>query len=219
MSEPTSETPPEVAKIGIVENEAKYRDAARSILEQADLPCEIHSWPSAEQYWHDPAGESLDLLLLDIELPNMNGVELAGRIKQRRPDARIVMLTVLASDETIFRALQAGACGYVLKVEMERLPEIVRTVLGGGAYMTPTIALRVMQSFQEPEQQPDLPRLSERESQVLELLATGMNRKHVAGQLGISESTVCFHIKNIYEKLNVRNRVEMVQQANNLGLL
>ena len=99
------------------------------------------------------------------------------------------------------------------------MPGIVRTVLDGGAYMTPIIALRVMQNFQEKSAAPGMPELSDREAQVLELLSTGVSRKQVASQIGVSESTVCFHIRNIYEKLNVRNRVEMVQQATNLGLI
>lgn len=206
-------------KIGLIENEASYRTAVLDVLREVPDATDVRNWNSAEEFWRDERGHDLDLYLLDIELAHMNGIELAGRIKKRQPDARIIMLTVFASDEMIFRALQAGALGYVLKIEIDRLPGIVRTVLDGGAYMTPIIALRVMQNFQEKSAAPGMPELSDREAQVLELLSTGVSRKQVASQIGVSESTVCFHIRNIYEKLNVRNRVEMVQQATNLGLI
>jgi len=206
-------------KIGLVENEEKYREQIITALRSMPSVGEVLPWNSAEEFWKDDRGFDLDMVLLDINLVHMNGVELAHMLNERNPDLRIVMLTVVASDEIIFRALQAGAVGYLLKSELRNLPEITEKIMAGGAVMTPTIAFRVMRAFRHEAGDVESPDLTRRERQVLEQMTAGLSIKHAAERLGISENTAHFHVKNIYKKLNVRNRVQMMQRASDLGLV
>ncbi len=206
-------------RVGLVENDAAYVEKIQAALtEMPEEIASIQTWDSAESYWRDPAGRDLDLLLLDIKLGGMDGVELAGKITERDPDIRIVMLSNLNSDQLIFQALRNGAVGYLLKSELKDIGETVRTVLGGGATITPTIALRVLTSFRKSNTLIDA-HLTDREKQILELMVNGKTIARVADILQCSVHTVNHHAKNIYKKLNVHNRSELAKKAAAAGLL
>ena len=204
--------------IGLVENEDQFRNHIKSILKKINKVDRILDWPSAEHYWRDEKGKSLDLIFLDVKLAYMDGVELAKQIKSRSPEIRIAMLTNMATDEKIFGALKAGAMGYILKSEIQSLPETVDHLMNNRAIITPTIAFHVMRSFHE---QPPAPAkdtgLTSRENQVLELLTSGLSIKKAADRMGISENTLRVHVHRIYKKLNVRSQLEMAHKARELG--
>ncbi len=204
--------------VGLVENDAAFEAKIRAELEKVQEVREIRSWHSAEIFWRDSRGRGIDLLFLDIKLPGMDGVELAGRIAERDPDTGIVMLSNLNSDHLIFQALRNGAIGYLLKSELGDIGETVRTILSGGATITPTIALRVLTSFRKSNPVLD-GGLTDREKQILELMVSGKTIARVADTVGISVNTVNHHAKNIYRKLNVHNRTELARKAAEAGLL
>jgi DNA-binding NarL/FixJ family response regulator len=151
-------------------------------------------------------------VLMDINLPGMNGVECVRQLKQLLPQLQVMMLTVYEDTENIFNALAAGASGYLLKrTSQARLLEAIRDVQRGGSPMTAHIARKVVQSFQRTATSaPPTGNLSEREQQVLDLLSQGLIYKEIADKLGISYETVHTYIRRIYEKLQVRTRTEAV---------
>jgi DNA-binding NarL/FixJ family response regulator len=156
-----------------------------------------------------------DVALVDIGLPGMNGIEGVRLLKEHYPDVTLLMLTVYDDDDRIFDALCAGACGYLLKkTPPARLLESLKEAVGGGAPMSPEIARRVVTLFREvrPPERADY-HLTPHETRLLKLLVEGHNYKTAAAQLGVSFNTVCFHIKSIYEKLQVHSKSEAVAKA------
>ena len=152
------------------------------------------------------------LVLMDIFLPRMSGIECTTRLKEQMPGLQILMLTAVEDDELVFMALQAGADGYLLKrTTPEDLRAAMLDVLRGGAPMSSEIARRVVESFRRAGKQPkpDV-RLSAREEEVLILLSKGYSNKEIANQLSIGTETVGSHLKHIYEKMHVRSRAEAV---------
>ena len=159
-----------------------------------------------------------EVVLMDINLPGMNGVECVRQLKAKLPQTQVMMLTAYEDTENIFNALAAGASGYMLKrTPMKELIEAIHEVRRGGSPMTTHIARLVVQSFQKAAPAPapaetggELAVLSEREQHVLDLLAQGLIYKEIADKLGISYETVHTYIRRIYEKLQVRTRTEAV---------
>ena len=153
-----------------------------------------------------------DVVLMDINLPGMNGVECVRQLKQLLPKVQVMMLTVYEDTENIFNALAAGASGYMLKrTPSKELLEAIQEVQRGGSPMTMHIARKVVQSFQRASPSPSATEnLSEREQQVLDLLSQGLMYKEIADKLGISYETVHTYIRRIYEKLHVQTRTEAV---------
>ncbi|MCB1171037.1 MAG: response regulator [Leptospiraceae bacterium] len=215
---------PEVAgrtgqvRTGVVENDEQYRTYLISELSRIPfIASGIRSWSSAEQFLHEENRKDLDLLLLDIDLSGISGVQLAGILALQQPELPIVILSNLTSDEAIFEAIKNGVKGYLLKSELSSLEDAIHVVMGGGAMITPTIALRVMSSFQKvPASGPDL---TDRERQILELMVRGKTIKSVADFLMLSPHTVHDHVKRIYKKLEVHNRAELVRKVQELQLI
>lgn len=168
---------------------------------------------------------NIDLILMDIEMPVMNGIEATDRVKQKFPHIKIIMLTVFDNDENIFKAIKAGADGYFLKeVTPDDLYQGIIETLSGGAAMTPSIALKTLKLLRNPieitdEVQKEEIKLSSREIEVLEQLSKGLNYISIANNLIISPSTVRKHIENIYAKLQVHNKIEAVQKARSNNLI
>ena len=167
--------------------------------------------PSAEDALKELPGVKPDVVLMDINLPGMNGVECVRQLKPLLPQTQVMMLTVYEDTENIFNALAAGANGYMLKrTSSKELIEAIHEVQRGGSPMTMHIARKVVQSFQKTAPAQPAENLSEREQQVLDLLSQGLIYKEIAEKLGISYETVHTYIRRIYEKLQVRTRTEAV---------
>ncbi len=159
----------------------------------------------------------VDIILMDIQMPLMDGITTTNKVKSKYPHIKVVMLTIFDDDENIFKAIQAGADGYLLKeTGPEELSKGLRDMMEGGAPMTPTIAGKALKLLRNPPQFTDLLEenpLSSRETDVLEQLSKGLNYQEIADNLIISPGTVRKHIENIYRKLQVRNKIEAVQKA------
>jgi DNA-binding NarL/FixJ family response regulator len=156
-----------------------------------------------------------DVVLMDISMPGMDGLEATREIKTRWPKTQVVVLTQHESEEYVFPLLKAGASGYVLKkAGGDELVEAIRVVSGGGTFLDPSIAQRVVEhALQAPDENSPAPRLTERESEVLRLIAEGLSTREIAEALKLSVNTVITHRSNIMEKLDVHNRAELVKYA------
>jgi len=198
--------------VSIVEDNEQLRTTLARVLNRADgFKCVSH-YGDAESALAGLPNDKPDVVLMDINLPGMNGVECVRLLKQLRPEILAVMLTVYEDTDNIFNALAAGAAGYMLKrTKSAELLEAIREVIRGGSPMTTHIARKVTQSFQRsgPSAQPT-ENLSEREQEVLDCLSQGFLYKEIAEKLGISYETVHTYIRRIYEKLQVRTRTEAV---------
>jgi DNA-binding NarL/FixJ family response regulator len=160
---------------------------------------------------------NIDLILMDIEMPIMNGIEATFKVKQKYPHIKIIMLTVFDNDENIFNAIKAGADGYLLKeINAGDLHSGILETLNGGAAMNPSIALKTLKLLRNPfveERETEDIKLTTREVEVLEQLSKGLSYNAVAENLYLSTGTIRKHIENIYRKLQVHNKLEAVQKA------
>ena len=202
--------------ISIVEDNDKLRGTLAKVISRADgFKC-VSDYASAEDALAGLPKIKPDVVLMDINLPGMNGVECVRKLKVILPATQVMMLTVYEDTENIFKALAAGASGYMLKrTPAKELLEAIREVLRGGSPMTTHIARKVVLSFQKSaaasaKTAGELSELSDREQQVLDLLAQGLIYKEIAEKLQISYETVHTYIRRIYEKLQVRTRTEAV---------
>ncbi len=168
---------------------------------------------------------NVDLILMDIEMPVLNGIETTQIVKQKYPQIKIVMLTAFDNDEHIFNAIKAGADGYLLKeTNPDDLYNGIQETLNGGAAMNPSIALKTLKllrnpiDIQNPRDQEEIS-LSKREVEVLEQLSKGLSYTAIAKNLFLSPSTVRKHIENIYKKLQVHSKIEAVQKARNHNII
>jgi len=153
-----------------------------------------------------------EILLMDIDMPEMSGIEGLQLALKVSPSTIVVMYTVFEEDDKVFKAICAGAKGYILKdTPNEKLVELLKDIFNGGAYMSPVIAAKVMQSFSHRNEK-DF-KLTDKEKNVLQLLVEGYSYKMIANETGISLDTVRFHLKNIYHKLQVNSNVEAVNKA------
>jgi len=198
--------------ISIVDDDAKLRESITRFLDGSQgFRCMSAYGNGAAALLHLP-DDKPDVVLMDINMPGMNGIDCVERVKARMPDVQIVMLTIYEDTEKIFKALSAGASGYLLKrVEPVKLLEAIREVHAGGSAMSSSIARKVVASFQKalPATQPEI-HLSPREQTVLDCLAKGLTYKQIADQLGISIDTIRTYLRRIYEKLHVQSRTEAV---------
>lgn len=197
--------------ISIVEDNEKLRGTLARVLDRAEGFRCVSQYPSAEDALKDLPNVKPDVVLMDINLPGMNGVECVRQLKKIAPQIQVMMLTVYEDTENIFDALSAGASGYLLKrTTGPELLDAIREMQRGGSPMTTHIARKVVQSFQRNAPTQAAENLSEREQQVLDLLSKGLMYKEIADKLQISYETVHTYIRRIYEKLQVRTRTEAV---------
>jgi DNA-binding NarL/FixJ family response regulator len=201
--------------VSIVEDNDQLRGTLARVLNRADgFQC-VGEHGTAEAALEEIPKEKPEVVLMDINLPGMNGVECVRKLKPLLPKTHMIMLTVYEDTENIFNALAAGATGYMLKrTPRDELLAAIQDVLRGGSPMSAHIARKVVQSFQRPapatSPATEEAALSPREKEVLDCLAQGFLYKEIAEKLGISYETVHTYIRRIYEKLQVRTRTEAV---------
>jgi DNA-binding NarL/FixJ family response regulator len=206
----------------IVDDHALFRRGLEMVLEaEADIELVGEASDGAEAV--SKAGESLpDVVLMDIRMPRSSGIEACRAMKAVAPSAKIVMLTISDEEEDLFEAIRAGASGYLLKdIPLDEVADTVRAVNDGQSLINPSMAGKLLTEFaalarrdeEEPPQQVPAPRLTDREIQVLRLVARGMNNRDIAKELFISENTVKNHVRNILEKLQIHSRMEAVMVA------
>jgi DNA-binding NarL/FixJ family response regulator len=210
------ETPlPTVIEVAIVEDRREIRESLALLIGGTEgFKC-IGSYRSMEEALDKLKVHQPHLLLSDIGLPGMSGIEGVAILKERYPDLLILMLTVYDDDERIFDAMCAGASGYLLKkTPPGRLLDSLREVVSGGAPMSPEVAKRVIALFREirPPERADY-ELTPHETRLLKLLVQGHNYKTAATELGVTVHTVSFHLRSIYEKLQVHSKSEAVAKA------
>ena len=161
-----------------------------------------------------------DLVLMDVAMPGLTGLEATRRLAASRPQTAIVMLTASEDEDDLFAAVKNGARGYLLKnLEAAQLRTMIEAVGRGEAAISPATAARIIAEFARPAATPPPDRLTERETAVLRLVVAGLRNKEIAAQLGISENTVKFHLRNILEKLHAESRTEVAARAVREGLV
>jgi DNA-binding NarL/FixJ family response regulator len=218
MSKPAKKFPKNPLKIALVEDQQKARDNwCRLINSFPDLSC-ICTCKSGEEALRVIPEVPPDVVLMDIFLPRMSGIECTARLKEILPQTQIIILTAMDDEELIFMALEAGADGYLLKrSKPEDLRAALLEVLDGGAPMSSEIARRVIASFRKkPKIADESLRLTTREEQILVLLSKGCSNKIIADRLDLSVYTVSHHLKNIFEKMHVSSRAEAAVRYVNL---
>ncbi|HEY1717035.1 MAG TPA: response regulator transcription factor [Verrucomicrobiae bacterium] len=201
-------------KIALVEDKADLRDSWSKLINSfSDFSCDCVCASGEEALRVIPAAQP-HVVLMDIFLPRMSGIECTARLKELLPKTQIVMLTAVDDNELVFMALQAGADGFLLKrTKPADLRAALLEVTRGGAPMTSEIARRVVESFRRPpKSRGQTVHLSAREEEVLILLSKGYSNKEIADQLSLSVETIGSHLKHIYEKMHVRSRAEAVAQ-------
>ena len=198
--------------VSIVDDDKKLRESITRFIDGSEgFRCVSTYGSAAAALQHLPADKP-DVVLMDINMPGMNGIECVERLKTRMPELQVVILTVYEDTEKIFKALSVGATGYLLKrLPPAKLLEAIREVHAGGSAMSSSIARKVVSSFQKvsPAAQSEI-HLSPREQTVLDCLAKGLTYKQIADQLGISIDTIRTYLRRIYEKLHVQSRTEAV---------
>jgi len=206
----------------IVDDHALFRRGLEIVLvTEPDIEVVGEASDGAEAV--EKAGESLpDVVLMDVRMPRSSGIEACRAIKTVAPSARIVILTMSDEEDDLFEAIKAGASGYLLKdIPLDEVAEAVRAVHGGHSLISPSMAGKLLTEFAtlarredtEPPQQLPAPKLTDREMQVLKLVARGMNNRDIAKELFISDNTVKNHVRNILEKLQIHSRMEAVMVA------
>lgn len=216
----------EPIRILIVDDQRILREGLRTLLELEDDLAVVAEAEDGQAALDQYAAHQPDIVLMDIRMPRLDGVEATRRLCQRWPGARVIILTTFDDDAYVFDGLRAGALGYLLKdVSGRELAEAIRKVAAGGALIEPSVARKVLAEFArlaEParpavEQLPEP--LSERELEILRLLAAGASNRQIAGQLFLAEGTVKNYISAILDKLGVTDRTQAALRARELGLL
>ena len=199
-------------RIAIVEDNDKIREGLGVLIDGSDGFQIVASYRTAEDALQHLPASSPDVVLMDIHLPKMSGIECVGRLKEKFPELQIMMLTVYEDDEQVFKSILAGATGYMLKrTPPTELLEAIQELHDGGSPMSDQIARKVVQAFQQMgKSSTETENCSDREMDILSYLAKGYNDKEIADQFFLSIKTVRTHLRNIYQKLHVRSRTEAV---------
>jgi DNA-binding NarL/FixJ family response regulator len=211
---------PETLRVLVCDDHALFRRGLQMVLEQE---------PDLELVGEAADGEEVvvraqelmpDVILMDVRMPRMSGIEAAREIKEALPHVKILMLTISDDEADLYEAIKAGASGYLLKeIPIEEVAQAIRSVWAGQSRISPSMASKLLTEFaamsKATEEKPQMPapRLTEREMEVLRLVAQGLNNRDIAAKLFISENTVKNHIRNILDKLHLHSRMEAVVYA------
>lgn len=201
--------------IGIVEDLDEVREGLQQFISLNNEFKVLDTYKTAEEAMHDLPELKPDIVIMDINLPGMNGIECIRKVKDKLPGTQFMMFTVYENDEKVFEALKAGASGYLLKnTGLVQLIEALKELHTGGSPMSANIARKLVNIFREQEKnKASVEVLSQRENEVLQWLSKGLLYKEIADKLSISTATVRQHIHKIYEKLHVQNRTEAINKA------
>lgn len=211
-------------RVWLVEDNEMFRRNVQRVINCLDeMTCD-GSFESAESTFAAlQTHKAPDVILLDVQLPGVDGISALSKFKQVVPDTRVIILTVFDDAEKIFRAVCAGASGYVLKASgTDKIGESIRQVMGGGAPMTPEVAKKVLDAFAKSELLSGTKGdygLTAREQEILRLLAEGLLKKEIADALNISVNTVSTHLRRVYDKLHVNTNTGAVAKALREGII
>ncbi len=199
-------------RVAIVEDNEKIRDGLATLIDGSEGFLCSATYGSAESALRQLPSYKPDVVLMDIQLPGMSGIECVEKLRERDPAVQVMMLTVYEDDEKVFKSLVAGATGYILKrTPPAELLEAIRELHEGGSPMSDQIARKVVEAFRElGKSSKDVENLTERELEILAMLARGYQDKEIADKFFLSVKTVRTHLRNIYQKLHVRSRTEAV---------
>ncbi len=203
-------------RIAIVEDEKNYNNALKKVIDHQDDMKIVAQFFDGREALQRLSDLSPDVVMMDIQLQDMLGIEIIEKLKKELPNTQFIMCTSFEDDEKVFSSLKAGAMGYLVKGEsMDKILSSIRDVYNGGAPMSFSIARKVLRHFErkQPEIQ-DFDELTEREKEILELLSQGFLYKEIADKKFISIDTVKKHVGNIYRKLHVSNKVEAINKLN-----
>ena len=210
-------------KVALFEDNALLRDSLFQLINGSEGFICTGAFPDCSDLIRKVESADPDVILMDIDLPGMNGIEAVGKINQTHPEIMIIMQTVFNDNERIFQSITAGASGYLLKnTSPARILESIREAATGGAPMTPSIAHKILEVFRS--RKPALPakeqsQLNDRQKEILECIFNGMSYKLIAEKLFISVDTVRYHVKNIYEILHVHSRDELISKIKGKSFL
>jgi len=204
-------------RVLVVDDHPVVREGLMAVLEDTKEVQVVGEAGSAEEALSSVERTRPDVVLLDLELPGINGVDAIPRFSASTARPRVIVLTAYDTEERVLASLKAGAAGYVLKgAPASEIAQAIRAVAGGGSYLTPRVAARVVAQVNAPKRSSGL---SARERQVLRLVARGRSNKQIAGELVITERTVKFHMTSILNKLGADNRAQAIAIAAERGLL
>ena len=213
-------------RVMVVDDHALFRRGLEMVLQQEpDIELVGEASDGAEAV--EKAPELMpDVILMDVRMPRRSGIEAAGLIRDQLPHAKILMLTISDEEADLYEAIKAGASGYLLKeIPIEEVADAIRSVWAGQSRISPSMASKLLSEFaaisKASDERPQMPapRLTDREMEVLRLVAQGLNNRDIAKELFISENTVKNHVRSIHEKLQVHSRMEAVVRARRDGLL
>lgn len=208
-------------RVLLVDDHPLYRDGMRGLLESVEGMEVVGEATSGEEAIELSESLQPDVILMDIQMPGMNGIDATRRILQHSPDVAILMVTMFEDDDSVFAAMRAGARGYLLKDSRgEKVAVAIRAVAGGEAIFSPSIAKRMVSFFSKAPATPQrvFPELTAREEELLSLIAQGRTNQEIAKELFLSLKTVRNHVSNIFLKLQVADRSQAVIRAREAGL-
>ena len=222
MDPPVQSAPEEPTRVLIADDHHLFRYGLKTMLARAGGFEVVGEAATGEGAVKEAAEARPDIVLMDIQMPNMNGIEATRRVVEADPGVGVVMLTMFGDDDSVFAAMRAGARGYVLKgADAEEVLKVIGAVAAGEAHFGPEIARRLMGFFSAPKPAPPseaFPDLTAREVEVLDLIARGRGNAEIARQLYVSPKTVRNHISNIFTKLRVADRAHAIVRAREAGL-
>ncbi|PBQ34168.1 DNA-binding response regulator [Sphingobacteriaceae bacterium] len=202
----------DIIKVVIIEDDETIRSGFTYLINASEKYKIVNSYSSVENALPNLAADEPQVILLDIELPGIRGVDAIPKIKTLLPKTHILMLTVYENEDNVFNALTKGAAGYLVKSDStEKIMDAIQEVVNGGAPMSMNVAKIVIKSFHKNQNSP----LTKRETEILEQVANGKSRSKIAKEMFIDLETVKSHIKHIYVKLNVHSREDAIKEAKN----